>query len=234
MTYFLSIQNTYESVEIALFGDEKLLATAQEDKMRASKYFIRILEFILKDNNIELSDLAFLAANQGPGPFTTLRVVIASVNGLGFATQIPLIGIDGLDALLLEYPDAQTPISVAILNAFNNDVYYGISEKGKTTQKGCKNIDLFLDEIKTRYPKTAIRLIGNGAQIYASNIEKHFAHNAIIPSPLPLHCSVKQIGVMGWDRWNKKEELAVKLMPLYLKQTIVPAGVESTTAKPLQ
>jgi tRNA threonylcarbamoyladenosine biosynthesis protein TsaB len=228
MTYFLSVQNNYEAIEIALFRDGQLLATAQEDKIRASKSFIRILDFILKDNNVVFNELSFIAVNQGPGPFTTLRVVIASVNGLSFSSHIPLIGIDGIDALFLENPDDNAPITVALLNAFNNDVYYGIQDHGKIGPKGSKNIDIFLEELKNMYPNAPIRFIGNGGLIFAKQIEMHYGNNAIIPMPLPSYCSVKHIGLMGWERWQKQENLAVKLMPLYLKQTIIPPAAKTS------
>lgn len=226
MTYFLSIQNTYDSVEIALFQDNQLLATTQEDKLRASKYFVHILQSILKENNVGFNDLQFLAVNQGPGPFTTLRVVIASVNGLSFSNQIQLIGIDGLDALLLEFPDASIAITVAMLNAFNNDVYFAVQSKNTIEQKGCENILIFLEKLKKQYPNDQIRFIGNGTQLFFDQINTYFETKAILPSPLPQHCSVKQIGLMGFDFWQKKENLSIKLMPLYLKQTITPAAVE--------
>ncbi len=45
-------------------------------------------------------DLAFIAAHQGPAPFTTLRVCLTTVNGFAFATGMPLIGINGLQELV--------------------------------------------------------------------------------------------------------------------------------------
>ena len=78
MIHFLSIQNTYDSIEIALFKDEQLVTKAEENKIRASQRITQLLTTILQNNNLSLSDLSFLGVNQGPGPFTTLSVVIAS------------------------------------------------------------------------------------------------------------------------------------------------------------
>src|SRR5471030_2525471 len=98
MKHYLSIQNTYTHVEMALFQDGQLINWVSEDKLRASKHFILLIAGLLQEHQIKFSDLSFVAVNQGPGPFTTLRVVIASVNGLSYATKIPLVGIDALDA----------------------------------------------------------------------------------------------------------------------------------------
>jgi len=126
MTLFLSIQNTYNELELALIRDETVLISLADDKMRASKDLIPLVNYVCEKTKIHLRDLNFIAVNQGPGPFTTLRVVIASVNGLAYGAKIPLVGIDGLDALLLEHSDPAYPHTIALLNAFTNDVYFGI------------------------------------------------------------------------------------------------------------
>lgn len=222
MTHFLSIQNTYDAVEVALFKNNEMLAMGTEDKLRASKYFFTLIETILDNQKLAFKDLSFLAVNQGPGPFTTLRVVIACVNGLNLATQIPLIGIDALDALLLEHADQNYPITIALLNAFNQDAYFGVQAHQKIKEKGYDNIIKLLDRIKKEYPTETVRFIGNGTELYKKEILAAFDSKAFISDPLPMTCSVKQIGLMGYEKWLKKENLTKELTPLYLKQTISP------------
>ena len=57
---------------------------------------------MLKQHALTFSGLAFIAAHQGPAPFTTLRVCLTTVNGFAFATQVPLIGVNGLKELVDE------------------------------------------------------------------------------------------------------------------------------------
>lgn len=221
MTFFFSIQNTYHSVEIALFNNDQLLELIVEDKTQSSKHFIPIIADILIKHQIKLSDISFFAVNQGPGPFTTLRVVIASVNGLSFASNIPLIGIDALDAFLLEHQNNDWPNTVVLLNAFNNDVYFGIQQKNNPEyKKGYDNINVILEKIKTSMPETPIRFLGNGVELHAQEIRNMFGQNAIIPDPLPQTCTVQQIGLMGLEKWKKRQGLEHQLFPLYLKQSM--------------
>jgi len=139
MSYFLALQHTYQGIELGLFDDAQTIQITHDDKKKASKNIILLVNQLLKNKNISFDNLLFIAANQGPGPFTTLRVVIASVNGIGFATQKPLIGVDGLDALLQEHKNETYPVSVALLNAYSNDVYFGIDcPKQKNKKKGAK------------------------------------------------------------------------------------------------
>ena len=187
MTKFLAFQHTHGGIEAALFQDRELLEKIFEDKKRSSKYFVSMIESLLKKCNCELGDLSFMAANQGPGPFTTLRVVIASANGLAFSCNKPLIGIDGLDAFLQEYHNETCPVTVALLDAYSKDVYFGIDYlQNPDYEKGYKNIDLFLSDLKHSFKSDKIRFIGNGVLKYREQITDAFADRAMFPEPLKL------------------------------------------------
>lgn len=214
--FFISIQSTYDAVELALFNDSTFIDSRSISKLHASKLLILTLEELLATHQQTISNIQFIATNQGPGPFTTLRVVIASVNGLSFATQIPLIGIDGLDAFVQEYQNPSYPKTVILLNAFNFDVYFAI--QNKVLIKGYKNIDLLLSELQKQFPQDTLRFLGNATELYRHKIQDQFGPLAFIPDLLPLTCSVKQIGLMGLQYWQQQEGLSQQLLPLYLKQ----------------
>ena len=214
MINFLAVQHTYQSIEIGLFADKHLRAKVTEDKIHASKNFIPLLNNFLKDHQLALHDLSFIAANQGPGPFTTLRVVISSVNGLGFASGIPLVGVDGLAAFLDEQGNKNTPTTVALLNAFAQDVYFGI-QQGSSRRTGCAQGDALLAEIADI--SSSILFVGNAVEMYRSKIEKIFGDRAIIPQPLAEHPTLQQIGINALTQWNNQESTK-QLLPLYLKQ----------------
>ncbi|MDR3550362.1 MAG: tRNA (adenosine(37)-N6)-threonylcarbamoyltransferase complex dimerization subunit type 1 TsaB [Candidatus Babeliales bacterium] len=218
MTYFLAIQNTYNTLDIALFKNNQVLETAIEDKTRASKNCVLLIADMLHKHSRTFADLSFIAVNQGPGPFTTLRTIIATANGLSFASGLPLIGIDGLDALMLEHQDVNYPNTVTLLNAYNKDVFFSIGKPGTIESiKGYGPISIILEKIKDIYGDQQVQFLGNGAELYTQEILAQFGDKAIIPHELPHTCSVQQIGLMGLDSWNKQEGLSHQLFPLYLK-----------------
>ena len=53
----------------------------------------------LEATGLALSDVTLLAVGLGPGAFTGLRVGLATIEGLAFATGVPVVGVSGLDAL---------------------------------------------------------------------------------------------------------------------------------------
>ncbi|MDP2918030.1 MAG: tRNA (adenosine(37)-N6)-threonylcarbamoyltransferase complex dimerization subunit type 1 TsaB [bacterium] len=58
-----------------------------------SEELLPAVEKILKRNKIALKDLAGVGVAAGPGSFTGVRVGVAAANALGFALDIPVIGI---------------------------------------------------------------------------------------------------------------------------------------------
>jgi tRNA threonylcarbamoyladenosine biosynthesis protein TsaB len=218
MTLFLSLQSTYYGIEIALFRDTHGIAVVQDDKRRASKNIIPLLGELLESCHVSMHDIAFLGVNQGPGPFTTLRVVIASVNGLSFATKKPLIGVDGLDLLLYDYADHRYPMSVAIMNAFTQDLYFSLHHHlTGIREKGCKNSTALFLELRQRFPEQQLYFIGNGVQLYDAEITKIFGDDAIFAQPLPEHCSVQSVGHASLQDWQQQKNITYQLTPLYLK-----------------
>ncbi len=152
MTHYLAIQNTYTSMQLAIYSDISACGFVELDKTKASKECIIALQELLKQCNLHFEDLAFIVANQGPGPFTTLRVVISTINGLSFATQKPFIGINAIEAFLKEYEQEPYKNKVVILNAFGNDLYYGIQIDTSTIDIGCASAQSLLLQINQKIP----------------------------------------------------------------------------------
>lgn len=218
MTAFLVIQGTYQDVRIGLFNAHVLLNSIIIKNSEASKQLIVTINTLLNTHNLSLNSLSFIAANQGPAPFTTLRTILTTVNGINFASKIPLIGIDTLKALADEWHDKAFPTTVVLLEAFNNDVYYHIqNDISDTCQTGYKKIDSLLEKLAQNKPLQTIRFIGNAALLYQSKIEAVFASYAYFPTPIPSLCSLLFLGEISLKAWHI-QQIHTQLAPLYLKK----------------
>jgi len=63
---------------------------------QAEKLLVKIDE-LLKVKSLKLKDLKAVGVVSGPGPFTALRIGIATANTLGFALKIPVIELKSSD-----------------------------------------------------------------------------------------------------------------------------------------
>jgi tRNA threonylcarbamoyladenosine biosynthesis protein TsaB len=217
MNYFLTLQNTYQMVEIGFFSQKStLLDRAAIDKTVASKDLIPVIDQLLKKHRLTITQLPFMVVNQGPGPFTTLRVVISTANGLSFAAGVPLIGVDALEAMHAEWHNHTYPYTIVLFNAFAGDVYFAIGLEGNILFKGYKPIDQLL--IKLQKIDKPMYLVGNGVLLYRENIKQALGSKAILADPVSDYCSLETIGSMGYAQWQSGDTGTYQLLPLYLKQ----------------
>jgi tRNA threonylcarbamoyl adenosine modification protein YeaZ len=209
--HFVGIEGSYKSFDIALFEGTKCVDEICNIDERASSQFLVFLQNIFAKNNKKLSDLSFLAVNHGPGAFTSLRVVISTVNAIAFSGGIKLVSVDGLDALEREtrLNVSDNCVIIPMLNAYNNDVYYA-----SNAERGYKKIDALLPELARKYRDREIIFTGNGAHIHKELICEYFKNSQIVPLQ---RCSAKQVGFIGLEQWNRGERIVDELRPAYLK-----------------
>lgn len=213
--FSLLLQADYNQVSIGLAHGPTLLATSTDSKHNASINLVSRLNELLSAHNITWKDLSYLAINQGPAPFTTLRVIITTANGLNFAHKTPLVGVDGVKTLLNEHITT-TSVTVVLLNAFGKDLYFGIKANGTITT-GWENYELLLKRLHTDFPATPITFLGNGVALFEKEIKEFFKNNAHIMSPLPEYCSIQALAQTAFAQWTAKENVHGTLLPLYLK-----------------
>jgi len=219
---YIAIQNTYTEVQLGLYKNNTCITECTLHKHLASSLLAQTIDELLTQHKVQLTDLKFFAVNQGPGPFTTLRVVIATINGLSFALGIPIIGINGIQALVSEYTPPKKQTVVALLNAFSQDVYFAIKPYAHPIASGAQNITTLLQHIKqTHSHASSIVFLGSGATMHADAIKKELPH-ATIESVL-AHCSLDALAHTGITKWHKKEPTVQQLQPLYLKNIVYGA-----------
>ena len=96
----LCIETATSVCSVALCSGEKIL-TFRETNLgfsHAEKLTVFISE-ILKEAEVNLSDIEAVAVSSGPGSYTGLRIGVSVAKGLCFAADKPLISISTLEAI---------------------------------------------------------------------------------------------------------------------------------------
>lgn len=195
----------------------ELLASVTRESKLVTKCFIADVTELLQQHNLNLSDLNFICAHQGPAPFTTLRVSLTLLNGLSFARKIPLIGVDGLHVFTHEFTNPECSYTIALLNAFCNDIYYGIyTYQTGAFHHGYAPAERFLSET-SQILKDKIYFIGNGVALHEQLVKNYFGERAVIASPLPQIASLETIAADGLKKWEENSIREYQVIPLYLK-----------------
>lgn len=96
----LSLETSAKSVSTAVTEGDKLLASAyQATGLTHSRTLMPMVESMLKNSDLSLSDMGAVAVAAGPGSFTGLRIGVAAAKGLAWAQDLPCCGVSTLEAM---------------------------------------------------------------------------------------------------------------------------------------
>lgn len=217
MNYSLCMQSTYQYVNIALCNGQEIIQVSSVPNNASSATLVSHIDALLKKHAFPLANCSYIAVNQGPGPFTTLRAILATAQGIADATNIPLIGIDGLKGLIESHRSAEDSYTIALLNAFNNEYYYAIASR-KECITGYGTPMMIKSLIQEIVGDNTALVIGNGIPIIKKNPDFDINSNLIRFNPTKEHCSIDDIATLGYAAWKNNQATHNQLMPLYLKK----------------
>jgi tRNA threonylcarbamoyl adenosine modification protein YeaZ len=106
-------------------------ASGQSVATPASDNLMPLIERALADAGIGLPEIDAFAIGAGPGSFTGLRIGMATLKGLAFATGKPVWAVSSLEALAMTFPVAEDAAAAeeilvaAVMNAMRGEVFAG-------------------------------------------------------------------------------------------------------------
>lgn len=219
---YLVVQVTSMHVEFGLLQDNVLLDVHAMDKHLACRQFLIALQTMLTHSGLALEQIKFIAASVGPAPITTLRAILATLNGIHLSTGIPLIGIDGLQALIntIEKP---TPINIAFANAYNNDLFYAISKNGSIVERGWEHYRDLLQQLMP-YNTRETTIIASGIEPLIAEVAATFCNAMIIEED---HAPIDTVATLAVQE-ARAQHWQEQLLPLYVKQHQYKASITAT------
>ncbi len=119
--------DTSTSVRVGLADGTQILASrGVDDSRRHVEGLTPLINQTLSDAGASAAELTKIICGVGPGPFTGLRVGIATARTLGFALDVPVRGICSLDALAAQWLAASPPAGEFVIctDARSREVYW--------------------------------------------------------------------------------------------------------------
>lgn len=194
-----------------------------EQNAHSSKLTV-LIEQLLQQNNISISDCNAIAISGGPGSYTGLRIGASVAKGLCYAANIPLISVDTLQALALmcklqvenQCNDIKKPIYMPMIDARRMEVY--TSTWNTNNEKLSNTQALIIDHESIHHFNTdyTYYLCGDGSEkckelLTASHII--FLENC--------NTSSLTIGMLAYKKFqNNQFENVAYYEPFYLKEFV--------------
>lgn len=98
-TRILAIDTATEACSVALLNHGQTLAHFELCAREHTQRILPLVQQILRDGGVALSELDALAFGRGPGSFTGVRIGIGIAQGLSLGASLPLIGVSTLKTM---------------------------------------------------------------------------------------------------------------------------------------
>lgn len=124
----LSIDTSSSICSIAILENKNVIKQMHNySEKEHSETLMPMIDELFKSTNLSLDDINLIACSVGPGSFTGIRIGIATVKAFADAKNIPVVGVNSLEALaflgIIEKGEGEY---VSILDAKNDNVYFAI------------------------------------------------------------------------------------------------------------
>ncbi|XKK41143.1 tRNA (adenosine(37)-N6)-threonylcarbamoyltransferase complex dimerization subunit type 1 TsaB [Nocardiopsis sp. ARC36] len=181
------------------------------DARRHGELLSPTVQRLTEEAGVTLADLDAIAVGIGPGPYTGLRVGLATAHALADALGVPCHGVTTLDALA--FATGRTEPFLAMTDARRKEVFWARYDD-RLTRVG---------EVGVARPAEldtgGLPLVGDGARMYAEVLGVGTA------DPAPLHPDAAAMAELALLRLSRGVELPAP-NPLYLRRpdAVVPGA----------
>lgn len=218
----LSVDSSYSTATCALIKDDKILAEINlNDKKQHSVILMRLIDSILKEYEIDINDIDAFIISRGPGSFTGLRIGMATLKGLAFASKKPLISVSTLDALAYNSISFQG-IICPIMDALRDNIYTCLykNENNNLTpliKEQCLNINELVTILKEQ--TLPIIFVGDGVTKHKEFLQENIPNSFFAPnhSNFPKASSVGELGIKKIN--DGVIENIDSINPIYLRKS---------------
>ena len=137
----LAVDTTTDKIVVVVYRDGKIFSRVDDAQGRKHNgRVLRIIDELLDESGLEITDLNYLGVVVGPGSFTGIRIGVATINALSVATKIPIVEITALET----YDDGTNKI--VVLDCKHGNYYAarfinGTSSYFTITDKELNNLD---------------------------------------------------------------------------------------------
>ena len=231
----LSIDTSSKICSVSILEDNNVIVEKNIDDMAThSQKLMPMVDNILKEQSMKLTDFDLFACSVGPGSFTGVRIGVSTVKAFCDVTNVPATAVSSLEGLAYNTLNSKFAnnenIICSLIDAKNDNVYCGIfrNESNHFIQLEdlcAKNINEVLT-ILDKYASSPILFVGDGAVYHKDLILEKLSSAIFVEDEINKQTSIS-IGKAGFDKYNNGIYGDSNLLsPLYLRKSQAERALE--------
>lgn len=222
-TRILALDAATEACSVAIWNDGEVHALYELCPREHTQRILPMVEQILAESGITLSDLDALAFGCGPGSFTGVRIGIGIAQGLALGANLPVIGLSTLNTMAQgAFRMTGADNVLAAIDARMGEVYWGKyrrNEQGKWQVVGAEQVlspEFVIEQLKTIDGEWAT--VGTGWTAYPEIAKES---GLILTDGKMLLPQAEDMLPLALERWSNGETQAVEdVQPTYLRNEV--------------
>lgn len=175
----LGIDTTTKSASCTILNEDTYYTKNITNEITHSEKLLPIIHETLKENNLTLNDINIMAAINGPGSFTGIRIGLATIKAFAQVKDIDIFSISSID--LISYVafkklNVDRARILSLIDARNNRVYYSINTVYKNAEgkiiieKETEVGNDLIDDVLTNTNLKNITIAGNCVEIFKDKL----------------------------------------------------------------
>lgn len=208
----LAIDCSTERAQVALSFQGGITSLSKEGVREHAKCLLPMVEQLLNEASLTLSNLDGLVLGRGPGSFTGLRVACSIIKGLSLAHDLPVYPVSGLDAMIdAVQVESQSRLPVlAVIDARMQELYWSWSLNREEQLSSAALITIPLTE--------PFILAGVGLDLYREAFHPALLAKIAFEKPIyPEATAMLRLALSG----QIKAVDAETVLPVYIRNQII-------------
>lgn len=122
----LVIDTATEACSVALETQHRVISRFEVCPQEHSRKLLPMVQEVLSEADLQLSQLDVLGVGAGPGSFTGVRIAMGMVQGLSFGARLPIVKVSTLQAMAQQcHANSDCQSVVSLIDARMSEVYFG-------------------------------------------------------------------------------------------------------------
>ena len=103
MISILAIETSTDACSVALHSASGDVFRYAQEPRSHTQLVMKMINEVLIESSIKVSEIDALSVSVGPGSFTGLRIGFAAAQGLAFGLDIPVVPVSSLEVMVATY-----------------------------------------------------------------------------------------------------------------------------------
>ncbi|KGT95719.1 hypothetical protein NG99_02190 [Erwinia typographi] len=222
-TRILAIDTATEACSVALLNDGNVTAHFELCAREHTQRILPMVQTLLQQEKITLSELNALAFGQGPGSFTGVRIGIGIAQGLALGAGLPLVGVSTLKTMAQSAWRLRGATRVlAAIDARMGEVYWAEYQRDEQGRWQGEETEAVLTPEAAQARMAALTgewaTVGTGWKAWPQLVESAGPELQVTEVELP--CAEDMLPLAA-TAWAEGRAVAVeKAEPTYLRNTV--------------